>query len=1065
MRRTPGFLALSFVAATWPAAAHAQFTGSPTPNPTFVNVYWESGVGANAGTWNNDMAAPPSNFSGTEPGGSINTTDFIDSLLQSILLSNYYGQLTASTFATQMELPSIVVGQCGAPPNNLADAKNQWPAFVDCVLHLPQYSAGGPEDLSSTSIILNVFVPPWVLPASATAEFCAQHIGQNTNIWNLFQNGIDGHQSTFIPTVSRGADGGSGCVSQLEMSEPSIIQVLSHEIVEAATYGDFSDSCEWRPPNGQAIAIDTFFGFLGLNEYKDPINNSYCVPNEATQAPTLTVPQYPIACGSGAAMKLQAAFEGDRYLDDPWDVRAGFGSSMYVGVTDVTRNWSAGLSHYPNALNPVSISSQSWTYGTITVNGFGMGYTPGGALAAYPGDQFTMVAYDVFWGQPSSTTMAAEWPHSINLPAGDALSPFVGDSWSLLVQVLGNPACWLNPPGSNGAAIGDATVTFRVQDFADVGQTITLTTQAGGYANLSFTPQHAGPLTITPSSQTAAGLTTFPSSTYNVYPTITGISPGMGRVSGGTTATIYGTGFVDGGTSILFSPQAGATGTAAYAFNVVVNSTGTQATFTVPSSPIGTGLAGTVDVVVQVGGLSSHSPSGKLQATTYIYANAGQPIPAPYAFGNCASPLFNVSAFDATGASLAGTAMQIWPVSNPADVTTGLRVGIPFAVMEQTTYDIQISGFPPYPIRTPIVSNYCIPLAWVPNTGLPFPESAIIIAYTLNGLTDTWAWANAVMGSFSFTLNSPVSSEVATGIVAVVPTLAEEESLLNSARQTFINANGTPASVALAGSLFNVTARAQDGVFSAVTPEALLPVLGSITLQRPSGSSAPANQYRILHAAEIPTGVAWIDVTTSFGSSSLTAANLLDRGWYALARLSTPLALDSFPPQVPTCANGSCTPCETNGFSTNVASVCCSKQLSAGKCACLAVDQTCTDDQGCCSNWCSGYNSSGAGTCMQAPLKSACQENQYYCNSQPTQACECAGVNSSAACLGGTCCEVVFGTCFNGQSECCGGNTCVNGTCLITTGYGWCSQPQWTTAEQNAACASGNCNQSTGDCQ
>jgi hypothetical protein len=120
-------------------------------------------------------------------------------------------------------LPSIVVGDCGAPPNNLTQARSQWPTFVSCVLNLPQYAKGGAEDLSATNIILNVFIPPWVLPVTKvlpdggivmTDQYCAgpaYEIAENSNTWNLFNNGIDGHEATFIPTNSFGADGGPGC--------------------------------------------------------------------------------------------------------------------------------------------------------------------------------------------------------------------------------------------------------------------------------------------------------------------------------------------------------------------------------------------------------------------------------------------------------------------------------------------------------------------------------------------------------------------------------------------------------------------------------------------------------------------------------------------------------------------------------------------------------------------------------------------------------------------------------------------------------------------------------------
>ena len=141
---------------------------------------------------------------------------------------------------------------------------------------------------------------------------------------------------------------------------------------------------------------------------------------------------------------------------------------------------------------------------------------------------------------------------------------------------------------------------------------------------------------------------------------------------------------------------------------------------------------------------------------------------------------------------------------------------------------------------------------------------------------------------------------------------------------------------------------------------------------------------------------------------------------------------------------------------------CCSGVGDAGHCVCHEPGAACWDNAMCCSNLCSGTNGR-PGTCLQAPLQSACQQNQYYCSVAPAgQECECAGPPGVTACLGAKCCAIVFGAC-QAQADCCGGNTCVDNLCLITSGDVLCSQ--WSTvAQDNESCASGHCDLETGRC-
>lgn len=176
--------------------------------------------------------------------------------------------------------------------------------------------------------------------------------------------------------------------------------------------------------------------------------------------------------------------------------------------------------------------------------------------------------------------------------------------------------------------------------------------------------------------------------------------------------------------------------------------------------------------------------------------------------------------------------------------------------------------------------------------------------------------------------------------------------------------------------------------------------------------------------------------------------------------------------------------CFENGATpTQGASQCCSQTVSAnGTCMCLGDGANCWDNAMCCSDSCTGTGGV-PGTCQQpVPLQHACQTasackgfgpppqpatcGTLGCSSvdcrppSPTPTGPCSDL--SAAC--NVCCGIVFNPCSS-NDDCCPGNQCVNGQCLISTGEPWCTQPLWTTTTaQNAACVSGTCNTTTGNC-
>ena len=657
--------------------------------------------------------------------------------------------------------------------------------------------------------------------------------------------------------------------------------------------------------------------------------------------------------------------------------------------------------------------------------------------------------------------VTAEQPYSITLDPAPEI--FADQSASISGYIFGSPTCGLpgHLVGNQGRAVGDAPVHITFTDSTSPQDVV-----SGKYGEFhaSFMPLNSGAVTVTVTSGSAPAK----SITYQIYPAITSIMPTVGLASGGTPVTINGNGFVGSGalnnpTGVAFSAQAGAPGSAIAVSGSVSPPNVINAR--TPLSPLtANNGVGTVDVsatITESGGQVLQSKS----SVPYTYALPYYPIPSFQPGGNCIGGQMVLSAYDEALQPLS-SGVLVRP-NTPTNPPLGNAfLGQPVSVRARGTYYVQVDAGtvagPVVPITVP--SNlifYCIPLVWFPPSSYFGPETPQIVSDVLVGGLAHWRGGNPAYGTFDLNLTVPIASEVSNGLVVVIPTAAELQTLA-TAKNTLINGSGTPTKVQLVGTMFNLTARSQEGILNPAQPEVFLPEPGDLLYNAPNGSSGPMTQYRVMHAMELSHGLTWVDVTTSFGSRTLSAS-VIDEGWYALVSVTPAMALETLPAPLTACANGVCAACEANGFKTTTAANCCSNQLDAGACACIASGQACTSDQGCCSNWCSNYVG-GVGTCLPAPLESSCQVGNFYCVEQPNQPCECAGQNASTVCSGNVCCSDAFGLCPNGQADCCGGNTCVNGTCLITSGDPLCNQSQWTPTQQNAACVSGSCNTATGNC-
>ena len=1075
--------------AVGPAPALAQIS-----NPVYANLYWE----ASGHTWDADIAAQAS-ASTQGLGLAFMTTDMIDSVLRSALASHWtsgmapYGVTQVNpvplsfTIVPDALAASGVSACAGVTPNSslYKDWDSAVSSFIGCAL------AAEPS-LAAGNVVLNVFIPPWVGGDSSNDPCLRQGFG-------AYNDAVAGHSISVYPLEPN--CGGSAF--------SSLTFLLGHETAETTTQQRLiADGCEGENQSGKRQTFQFLNnGFalnIGLSDYEQhgdglaevnipdagPANGNKpwnvcenssgtvvdcnCIPQTSNAPSSAGAVTEVMACGAGRSMQIQAAL-GVALAVPPWDLPSagnGYLGSLYFSALVLydgpSGAWTAGGAHIVGDVIPVGTPWLQWSNGFFLMSGFGNSYGGSGNTAP-PNTQIQLSLFDSAWGQPATLldgtplTVTAEEPNKILLDQSFADGVLPGKATVVIGAVYGSPTCGVSghQVGRDGLMIGEAAVQITFSDRSMAP--IYLTADEDGSFQASFTPVSAGPLTVIVTSGTASTQLV-----YQVYPTIASITPSVGLVTGGTPVTINGNGFVGGvlnnPTGVSFSAQAGAPGSAHATYGSVSPPSVINAQ--TPPSPLTTNHGvGAVDVsatILEATGQLLQSPS----SVPYTYTLPYYPIASFQEGGNCVGGLMVLSAYDESLRPLSGGVLVRPNAATTAPLGDAF-LGQALSVRARGIYYVQVDAGtvagPVVPITVPSnLISYCLRLVWFPPTSYFGPESTQILNHTIVAGLPRWQGGDPAHGAFGLTLTVPVSSDVSNGLVAVIPTAAELQTLATSVTGTLINASGTQAKVQLAGTMFNLTARSQEGIFNPAQPEVFLPEPGVLTYVAPTNSSGPMTQYRVVHAMELSSGINWVDVTSTFGSNTLSA-NVTDEGWYALVAVTPAMALEQLPPPLTTCANGVCAACAANGFKTATAANCCSGQLASGACACLASGQACTSDQGCCSNWCANYVG-GVGTCLPAPLQSTCQAGNVYCAEQPSQPCECAGQSASTVCGGNVCCSDAFGICPSGQADCCGGNTCVNGTCLISSGDGWCSQPQWTLAQQNASCTSGSCNTATGNC-
>jgi hypothetical protein len=193
-------------------------------------------------------------------------------------------------------------------------------------------------------------------------------------------------------------------------------------------------------------------------------------------------------------------------------------------------------------------------------------------------------------GMVALQAVAGSAARAVAVPTVTSVSPNVGtDSGGRLVTISGSGFT-----NATDVEFGSDPVDFTVDSDTEI-TTVSPPTGEDGTVDITVTtPDGTSP--ATPADQF----------TYVPTPTVTGISPNLGPVSGGTTITITGTGFT-GATAVTF-PQTTVGGTSQTPATSFTVDSDTQITAVAPAAPGGT--AGFADVLVIIPAGSSVSPTG-----------------------------------------------------------------------------------------------------------------------------------------------------------------------------------------------------------------------------------------------------------------------------------------------------------------------------------------------------------------------------------------------------------------------------------------------------------------------
>jgi len=532
-----------------PAQAQSVHNFCPIGNCTLqnavvTNVYWDTSMAQ----WDADVA--------------VTTTDMahahIDDLIQALVNSGYFGQLSQYNASILNVGPSLAAAGCAATPSNIQNAINNVGNLVNCILK-------NNPNLNNGNTILAVFLPPQVGPSSGWCGGVGTTIGQHGEYGTSVEIAI-------LPT-------NTNCNSSLAQ----LLTTTSHELAEAVTDPNPPSPTGWKDedpfssyagdeigdlcqsPAINASLVNFLFGqvqpywsqnqngcLVGFPTNPIPLNGPKGAPQPASAYPPSSI------CGTGQNMVFTLS---GVFLDYPWDLKAQkFGNqTLYANlqVQHQGKTWEAGnFEGLPNSSvnggqpDVVNFGTKgvSWSQNTITISGFDNHYGQTVANSAIakvsPGDSIAVKIASPANGQWANANFTAP---SASLVSSLVVTPTGGDPW---VSVNNTASVTGQVTDDNNCVVEEDAIQLGA-NLGTVSPGKVSTDSNGQYQGVYHAPSVAG------FDQVNATLQTNPTVTKNtpvgVHPVLSAMNPNIGPVAGGQAVTLSGDGFATPSTAVFFN--------------------------------------------------------------------------------------------------------------------------------------------------------------------------------------------------------------------------------------------------------------------------------------------------------------------------------------------------------------------------------------------------------------------------------------------------------------------------------------------------------------------------------
>jgi hypothetical protein len=860
-----------------PASAVSNFCPSGAcdiTDPVYVNVYWDDSVDK----WDTDVAQ-------SDPGATVAR---IDTLTTALIHSQYFTDMSQYSIASAGVIPSIVANNCGAPPATIDQAFDQMNAFAGCVF-------GSHPEFIPGKTILNVFLPPQVVPASPTADFCKKYHAHHDQY--AYPVGLVGNQTTYVDVQISIIPTNIACNKTIA----AMFELTTHEMAEATTDPVPDSATGWKTCCTSSLEIadqcentaakHANFLFGGVSTYYSDAT-SKCV---AFPASPLTVTSSKV-CGSGSRMVITLSGAlGDLHSGAPWDLTTtpaaypapASSRTIYLrGAVSGSHAWPVG-NYMGFPADIVGFGKITWkavgaTPNTIVITGFdshyGVAAPAGGAATISPGDKITLTISSQDTGLSTKTTVTA--PAASNVTGLQYLNPqvlvqngdpsppiYFGDHPTAIIgKLVDTPACAIENVAVTVSST-DPTPTVA-QGTSSFDGSFSIPYQLGG---------HAGKHTVTVTSPVVA------QATVSIHPVADYLSATVGATAGNQPVTLSGAGYAAGVTTVTF--RSGANSAQAAVTSVPNSNT---VNFLTPASPVNGG--GLLQVVASIDGVES-------VPLAYRYIVPNQPVLSIVTKPSCPADTtsLKVDAYNADGTNkaeqiaLTATSAVFLTNSGPQSSTTVASGGS--APLKAPVAVVVITATPSGNASAPAVQKFvlgapgthCVPIM---AQATPFqigpigPVESVSLPALVSRDGRSVIWASLATPA----LATHYVTSMSAGPVA--PTSTTDVEVRDFGSRDLAAAVGAHSSINLSGErgLPHLRFLGPGLLLQSKTRQAANATVSGLIVSFPLPRRANPSSYHILLLA--PDAIAWSEQTSSVGDlegAFVIRAPATDHGIYALA--------------------------------------------------------------------------------------------------------------------------------------------------------------------------------------